>query len=172
LEISQSGTAHGLLVWFDARLLDDVGFSNAPGVEAHPIVYGSAFFPWPRPVEVEAGDAVSVAIDAKLIGGSYVWQWRSDIRSREGEEKAKFSQGSFYANPLSLAELRRKKPDFVPSLNRKGEMARCTLNLVGGQLSNNDIAGALLEKYPDAFSDRKAALTYVTKLLADLGYGE
>jgi protein arginine N-methyltransferase 1 len=171
LEINHSGTAHGLLIWFDATLLDDVGFSNTPGVEAHPTVYGSAFFPWPRAVEVEIGDSVSAAVEVKLVGESYVWRWRSKIKGQNGEEKARFEQGSFFANPLSLEALRRKKPDFVPGLNRKGEIARCTLELVDGRLSNEAIAAALLEKYPEAFPDRKAALTYVTNLLADQGYG-
>lgn len=170
LEITQSGTAHGLLVWFDATLFDDVGFSNRPGVDPHPLVYGSGFFPWPHAVAVEAGDGVAVAIDVKLIGGSYVWRWRSEVRAQDGQQKENFQQGSFYANPLSLADLQRKKPDFVPTLGRKGEIARFTLNLVEGQLSNLEIAARLLEQYPADFSGRKAALTYVTNLLSNNGY--
>ena len=40
--IPQSGTAHGLAVWFNALCLEDIGFSNAPG-ECDQL-YGQAFF--------------------------------------------------------------------------------------------------------------------------------
>ena len=70
----------------------------------------------------------------------------------------------------SLDELQRKKPDFVPQLTRKGEMARFTLNLVDNQLSNSDIAARLLETYAAEFPDHKAALTYVTGLLTNNDY--
>ena len=52
--VARAGTAHGLVVWFDAELADGVGFSNAPGQPE--LIYSSAFFPWPEPVSLDAGD--------------------------------------------------------------------------------------------------------------------
>ena len=42
--VERAGTGHGIVVWFDADLAEDVGFSNAPYVPE--TVYGSLFFPW------------------------------------------------------------------------------------------------------------------------------
>src|SRR5262249_53300580 len=53
-EVIQSGTAHGVLVWFDTQLLDDLELSGSlsPGS-----VYGRVFFPLPAPVDVVKGDS-------------------------------------------------------------------------------------------------------------------
>ena len=41
--VDRAGTGHGIVVWFDADLVEGVGFSNAPG--APETVYGCLFFP-------------------------------------------------------------------------------------------------------------------------------
>ena len=44
---SRAGRSHGLAIWFDTKLTDDIGFSNAPGRPE--LIYGRAFFPFPQP---------------------------------------------------------------------------------------------------------------------------
>ncbi len=105
-EITRAGTAHGLVVWFDTELTAGIGFSNAPWAEEH--VYGSAFFPWPEPVELEAGDRVDVDLRAQLAGEEYVWSWTSSIH-RQGRRIEEFQQSTFFGQP-GLASL-PKAPD-------------------------------------------------------------
>ena len=62
--MERSGTAHGLLVWFDAELAPGTGFSNAPGQPE--LIYGQAFFPLPEPVPLAVGECVKVRLAAKL----------------------------------------------------------------------------------------------------------
>ena len=100
-EINRAGTAHGLGVWFDTELAEGIGFSNAPWAEEH--VYGSAFFPWPEPVELEAGDRVDVDLRAQLAGEEYVWSWSTSIR-RQGHRIEEFQQSTFFGQP-GLASL-------------------------------------------------------------------
>ena len=57
--VTRPATLHGVAVWFDAVLADGVEFSNAPDCPGLP--YGQAFFPWGRPIPVEAGHSVSVS---------------------------------------------------------------------------------------------------------------
>src|SRR5213079_2794126 len=86
---ARAGTAHGLGVWFDAVLAEGVGFSNAPA--APEVLYGQAFFPWPSPTPLAAGDAVTVAFQARLVGDDYVWRWDSKVRDGvTGNLKADF----------------------------------------------------------------------------------
>lgn len=53
----------GINVWFDTTLAEDVGFSNAPS--AQELIYGTAFFPWPPPVPLAAGDVVSIVLQGR-----------------------------------------------------------------------------------------------------------
>src|SRR6266545_4571892 len=64
--VSRAGTAHGLVLWFDAMLGEGAHFSNAPG--APELVFGRAFFPWPEPVPVVLGDAIAATVQAKFVG--------------------------------------------------------------------------------------------------------
>ena len=51
----KAGIAHGLLVWFDAILTADIGFSNTPGNKNVADVYGRGFFPFLDPVSIARG---------------------------------------------------------------------------------------------------------------------
>ena len=106
LNVSLSGTGHGLLVWFDAELAGGIEFSNAPGQPD--LVYGRTFFPWERPVNLEAGDRIATRLAAKRIGRDYLWRWESIIFSNSGEIKEKFKQSTFASMLLSEAGLKKK----------------------------------------------------------------
>jgi type I protein arginine methyltransferase len=54
--VERAGTGHGIVVWFDADLVEGVGFSNAPG--APETVYGSLLFPWSQSAPLERNQIV------------------------------------------------------------------------------------------------------------------
>jgi len=95
-EAERAGTAHGLLVWFDAELGDGIGFSNAP--DKPKLIYGQAFFPLQAPIVLEQGDHIAVQLRANLVGGDYVWNWNTRVTSpgNPGVNKADFHQSTFY----------------------------------------------------------------------------
>ena len=103
-EMDRPGTAHGLLVWFDAELAPGLGFSNAPG--APKLIYGQTFFPWPQPVKLARGDLVAVSLAARLVGKiiSGIGTAASWNRERRTVPKRTF------ANPASLGP-RCPRPD-------------------------------------------------------------
>jgi protein arginine N-methyltransferase 1 len=68
--VRRDGTGHGFAAWFETELAEGIGFSNAP--DQPELLYGQAFFPWPEPVPLRAGDEVSVHWQARLVGRDYV----------------------------------------------------------------------------------------------------
>ncbi|HSK62875.1 MAG TPA: 50S ribosomal protein L11 methyltransferase [Pyrinomonadaceae bacterium] len=98
---ARSGTAHGVAVWFDADLAEGIGFSNRPG--ATELIYGTGFFPFPRPVDVREGERVEVKLRADLVKDDYVWTWETDF----ADQKIGFRQSTFYGVALSPEQLRK-----------------------------------------------------------------
>lgn len=93
------GVAHGLAVWFDTRLYDDIGFSNAP--DQPPAIYQTIFFPWEQATTLTAGARLHVQLSARLLGDDYIWQWRTQISSPAGAPQADYRQSTFHAHPLA-----------------------------------------------------------------------
>lgn len=100
VEIEQTavrdGTAHGLLIWFDAELIDGIGFSNAPQMGKTAAVYGRGFFPFLEPIPLNAGDMIHLTLQANLIEDDYVWQWHTRVisHSNPGTVLANFKQST------------------------------------------------------------------------------
>jgi type I protein arginine methyltransferase len=98
---AQTGMAHGIAVWFDTELADGVGFSNRPG--AAELIYGTGFFPFPRPVPIKEDETVSLKLRADLVQDNYVWRWDTDFP----EQKIGFRQSTFYGVALWPEQLRK-----------------------------------------------------------------
>lgn len=158
---AQAGEAHGLLVWFDTLLTDGVGFSNAPGGGAK--VYGSAFFPFLEPVQLQIGDEAQVRLSANLVMEDYVWSWQTTIRG-QGTVKADFRQSTFFGTALSPAQLRRRASDFLPVLSDDGLVTSFVLTRMTGAISLGEIADQLLAAFPSQFANRQTALAKVSEL--------
>lgn len=158
---ADAGTAHGLVAWFDAELGPDVAFSNAPG--APEAIYGQAFFPLSDPVTLAAGDTVSVAVTATLVGRDYVWSWTTRVHGggRGGQLKAEYRQSTFLGAPLSRATLARRSADHVPALTEEGRLELLILESLDAHLPLGRIADEVLAKFPAACSTWEAALTRV-----------
>lgn len=163
LTVEREGEGCGLLLWFDAELIDGVCFSNAP--PRPDSVYGQAFFPWPRPVALAAGDEINLALDARLTGDGYLWRWRSVLR-RAGQELARFDQSSFFSMPLDGQRLKQREAGFVPALSRDGEIDRLILGLCDGRRTLGEIAEELGRAIPHHFSDGQGALGRVADVAA------
>ena len=161
---ARSGTAHGLSVWFDAILADGVGFSNAPS--APELIYGSAFFPWSKPVTLAVGDTILLTIQASLVGEDYIWRWDTRVM-QQGDStriKAEFKQSTFFGVPLSSARLHKRASQHVPALNEAGQIERYALSLMDGGNSLDQIAKRLAAQFPDRFISYDVSLAYVGDL--------
>ena len=165
-DCARDGTAHGMLVWFDATTAEGVGFSNEPGAENPTRVYGRSFFPWTRPVELKEGDQVDARIEARLVGADYVYRWETKIRSSSepGQIKAHFDQSTFYGEALSLDSLRKQSDAYVPELNPDGAMDHYILSQMSARTPIGEIAKQLTERFPGKFARWQDAMTRVGEL--------
>ncbi len=98
----RDGVAHGLALWFDAELLDGIGYSGAPGAPA--LMYGHGFFPFPDPVPLRAGDAVRATLAATLVNGDYQWSWHTELHPG-GAPPRSFRQSTLAGTFVSLRDL-------------------------------------------------------------------
>jgi protein arginine N-methyltransferase 1 len=142
----REGAAHGLCVWFDSELIDGVTFSNAPG-QPH-ASHAQAFFPFASPVPVGEGESISVRLQATLVGDDYVWRWTSRGRM----------QSTLYGVPLGAQHLTKGAADHVPLLTTDGEIDLFVLTRMQDSMPLEQIAHALLARFPSDFRDRPAAL--------------
>jgi protein arginine N-methyltransferase 1 len=151
---ARAGTAHGLGVWFRAELAEGIGFDTGPGCRS---IYQTAFFPFPQPVEVAAGDRIRAELQARLLGGEYLWLWNTTVE-RAGSPPVAFRQSTFFADAPSMDRLRRRADSFVPRLDGDGRVAAFVLARMDGGASVGEIARELMERFPGRFESWEAAL--------------
>jgi protein arginine N-methyltransferase 1 len=161
------GTAHGVLVWFDAELAEGIGFSNAPGQPE--LIYGQAFFPLEEPLPLAEGDQVEVELRADLIDGDYVWRWSTRVMAASGAARAVFRQSTFYGAPVSPGKLKRREAGFIPQPSQDVETDRLVLFMMDGRTPLHEIALALFKRFPKRFPSRQDALTRVADMAERYG---
>jgi type I protein arginine methyltransferase len=164
----RNGVAHGLVLWFDAMLHKDVGFSNAPGQPT--MIYGVGFLPFSSAADVEAGDSIEVWLRAKLVGADYVWGWDTTIyRHGRAEPVVQLRQSSLAGVSVSPMRLRKRLHEYKPTLDASGEVDLFILKAMDGSAALEEIARALLARFPDRFKSEKKALTRVADLSEKYG---
>ena len=169
--VERRGTLHGLSVWFDTKLTDGIGFSNAPGME--PLIYAMSFFPLPQAVPVRAGDMIHVTLSARLLGDQYLWRWRTRVVRGHSEsrgntegwaEDVSFDQSTFHGAPITPRSLRLADADHTPALSEDGRIDRAALEMIDGRTPLREIARRLAERYPEAFPIPASAMDRVAAL--------
>jgi len=110
---SRAATAHGVGLGFEATLADGVSFSTLPSRPDS--VYGNLLLPFEEPLDLEAGDHVTVDIRASLVGDDYVWRWETTAwkGADRASEIACYSQSNLHA--VLPSRLRRLTRDHGPS---------------------------------------------------------
>lgn len=157
--VKRDGTGHGISIWFDADLVEGVGFSNHP--ESSAAIYSSMFLPWQEPIPLKAGQIVRVSLQAKTMDGDYFWRWISRIESpvQPGKIAFEFDQCLLKGALLSPAKLLRRSSQYVPQLSEEGRARRRSLELMDGRTSLEEIARRLAAEFPEQFPSWEQALT-------------
>lgn len=160
--VTRPGLGHGVLVWSDYVLTDEVSFSNGP---ARPkSIYGQIFLPWTRPVELESGDAVNIKLRCNLLGGDYVFRWSTEAVGRKTDVTARFEQSEFHSFPISPPFLRKGAETYLPRCNGEGSIDRFILASMDGEAAVREIAVRLSERFPDHFKAPSDALDRVARI--------
>ena len=154
--ITRPGVGHGVLVWFDCVLTDEIFFSNTPGYSGS--IYGQIFFPWTGPVSLHAGDVVRVKLRCNLVADDYVYRWTTEVwgQGEKADLKASFDQSDFRSFPISPASLRKGSEAYVPRCNGEGAVDRFILTAMDGKASVGEIAACLSERFPGRFKESEA----------------
>jgi protein arginine N-methyltransferase 1 len=166
--IERPGTVHGIYVWFDAEVADELGFSNAPDLPT--LVYGRTFFPLQEAVDVAPGDRMATRMSATLLGDEYIYRWDTSVTDRAGNLKCNFKQTTFRDRPLKLQELHRASADYVPALTLEGEIDFAIMQAMARSQPLGQIAIEMAARYPKRFSNMTSALGHVAKLSVKYTY--
>ena len=166
-EIERSGLMHGLYVWFDADLGEGFGYSNAPTLPE--LVYGRAFFPFERPVDVVPGEMVRTRLAVRLFKGAYVFRWDTRVTAADGTVKVHFEQSTFKSQPIPLSKLHKARADYVPTLTANGQVTRMVLGAMAGGKRLQAIADDVFARFPERYLQREQALDEVSRLSQKYG---
>jgi protein arginine N-methyltransferase 1 len=90
--IARDGVCDGVIVWFDAALAGGATIANAPS--APQALYGQAFFPLTRPLDVRTGDRLTLRWRAVLTGATYVYAWDTTHEPVAGGPATAFRQST------------------------------------------------------------------------------
>jgi len=140
---------HGFIAWFDTTVSEGLELSNAPS--APPLLYGNGYFPWPEPVEIGAGEEISIEMRGGRDGNGYDWQWTSRIA---GAGKSFMS--------------RRLRPIVVPDLQLTVEASidRQILDAAADEFRVGEIAREVAQAFPRSFKRHEDAVTHVVRVLS------
>jgi type I protein arginine methyltransferase len=169
-QAGRSGMAHGVAVWFDSELDDEIGFSNRPG--SSELIYGSGLFPFLQPVNVVEGDRICLTLRADYVGDDYIWRWDTDffaVRGDSAAPKASFKQSTFFGVPLSPSHMRKQAAAYKPALDQRGEARSFIMQLMTGENSLAEIASQLTQRFPERYADANAALNEVAAVSREFG---
>jgi type I protein arginine methyltransferase len=159
---NRNGTAHGICVWFEAELYEDIGFSAGP--ESPGTVCGQWFLPWLDPVVIEEGQEILVTLHANLVGKDYLWRWETEIAGADRGKKVHFQQSTFEGTPVSHHTLRQHAINHIPVLTAEGAAERFLLGAMHGTASLEEIAKRAAERSPKVYSSREEAFERASEL--------
>jgi len=163
LKANRAGECHGVVVWFDSQLSDEVGFSNAPG--APETIFGQAFFPFLEPVQLSVEDTIEFDLRCDAIDNYHLWRWSTQVQDASGKVKAEFKQSTFFGMPISAIRLRQHGiGDQSPKLGPDGEIRRFILSLMDGHNSLEAIAAQTATRFADRFTRPAEATPLVLEL--------
>jgi protein arginine N-methyltransferase 1 len=159
---TRGGTAHGITAWFEAQLVEGVGFSTAPGTVG--TIYGQGFLPWLEPVELETDQEIEVDLHADPVGDDHVWRWDTTIAAHKGQPQRIFRQSTFLGAQFTPEGLRRRAVDFVPELSESGQAERWLIEAMDGTTPLQEIANAAMQRFPKVFLRHDDAFRRVSTL--------
>lgn len=153
------GEAHGLALWFEATILDDIAFSTAPGSN---VVYARTFLPLLEPVRVENGDRAEVTLRVDTRGTRWAWDTRI---SRAGRALHSFRQATFFGMATDSAALVRESTSHRPKRSARGDRALRILESMDGERSVGDLAAVARDLMPAESPARAGVLDEVRDLV-------
>ncbi len=101
-KIERQDVLDGIGFWFDLDFTPGVRLSNAP--DQTKLIYGTGFFPLPKPTEVHRGDQLTLKLSVRCLPDREYWSWAGRVSDTTGQERFRFNSSNL---PLALMEMDR-----------------------------------------------------------------
>ena len=163
LPITRHAVGHGIGIWFETNLIDDIGYSTGP--HSGETVYGQIFLPWLQPVPLREGETCEVDLRAHLVGNDYVWQWETNLAAAGERTQVRFVQSTFYGSLFPPSLLRKRAVDFVPVLNEAGQAERWLLQAIDGMRPLQEISAEAARLFPYVFRTAEDAFNRAAEIV-------
>jgi hypothetical protein len=160
--VTRAGILHGVAGWFDARLSRSVTMTNSP-LDAGRINRRQILFPIERPVAVESGDTVDVAMT--ILSDDQIVTWTVTIERSSGGAALTFTASTFEGMLISTEDTARTRPEFVPALTSAGRGRRTVLELCDGSHDLATIEREVFARHPDLFASATEAAAFVAEVV-------
>ena len=158
----RTGTADGILGWFEATLAPGITMTNAPGAPDR-IDRAQLFMPT-EGLAVRAGDRLAIRVHVTPVVG--VVAWTLEVNDHQGRTRERRQQTVIDALLRSAPEVaRRTAPSHCPVLGPAGQARLEVLRLCDGRHSVADIERVLRMRFPDAFPTPDAVAAFVAGVL-------
>lgn len=165
--LNRSGEMGGLAMWFDTALADGIGFSNAPGTALR--AYRQMFFPLAQSVRVNAGDQLSLRIEALQTDRGHVWQWSGE---RVSDGRVLFKQNSLAETVMDPALLSSSLNAPVPPAGPHAASLAWLVAQMGRGATQLAVAADAHAGWPGRFASAREAELWVQRTLQELDRAE
>lgn len=150
---------HGLVLWFDSHLGDDIELPSGPGDPR--VAYGQLLLPFTTPVHgVDLGAGLQVVVRATPVEAGYVWSWAvtaGEVRTRQST----FNQGL-----LTAADVHRRRESHVPKLTNRAAVDAAIITGLDGATSLGEVARDVARRFPQRYPRWEDALGDVADVAA------
>jgi hypothetical protein len=154
--------AHGVCLWFETELFENIGYSSGPGPAGS--VHRQLFLPWLEPVAVEKGQEIQLGLHADLVRENYIWRWETRIPAWANHPALHFQQSTFQGANFSPQSLRCQTANYAPLLSEAGQADLWMLERMDGSSSLQKIAQSAWERFPRLFSSWNQAFLRAAEL--------
>ena len=153
----RAGTLHGICGGIVTTLAGHLEISNLPGNQGTSN-FAHAFLPIDAPVAVQAGDVIEMQVDS--YDGDEL-RWIVTVTAAGSGATRRFTHATFLSRTLSHESLRKRDPQFRPSLGPRALIERDLLNQIDGTRTVGEI-----EQWLRAYGGQTLTPRTVAELLA------
>jgi protein arginine N-methyltransferase 1 len=161
--VARPGMLHGVGGWFVAELAPGITMTNSPLAAAR-IQRRQVFFPVDEAVAVGVGQWIRV--EMAIRPEESLVNWTVEVADgAQAPARHRFRHSTWKGMLVDPLDLARTRPDFVPTLNARGEARRTVVDLCDGRRSLADIERQVRSRHPGLFATDDEAATFVAEVV-------
>ena len=163
--VERDGVLDGIAVWFDALLANGEWISNSPRVPVRP--WGRQLLPLRTPIDVRAGDDVSVSLRFRALDDQYVLRWSVDVTPPAGSGRigTRVTHSTLEQLTTFPQEMLRRDTAHLPVITRDAALFARLASLATGEHTVARIIDTIYAEMPDLFADRRSAMRRIAAYL-------